>query len=37
MKRTMKEDVKRKTSRRNEFGLVAFFPEIIKSLGVFNN
>ena len=37
MKIIMKEDVKRKTSRGNEFGLVAFLPGIIKSLGVFNN
>ena len=31
--RITKEAVKRKASRRNEFGLVAFFPETIKSLG----
>ena len=36
MKRIMKEAMKRKTSRRNEFGLVAFLPRTIKSLGVFN-
>ena len=33
MKRIMKESVKRKTSRRNEFGLVVFSPGTIKSLG----
>ena len=27
---------KKKTSRGNEFGLVAFLPGIVKSLGVFN-
>ena len=28
--------MKRKVSRWNKFGLVAFLPRIIKSLGVFN-
>ena len=36
MKRIMKEAVKTKISRRNEFGLVVFLPRTIKFLGVFN-